>query len=242
MTLNQLLPFVSTVIMAVFAFEIFRRYLRRRAAYLLLWGIGITMFGIASFAEAYSAIAWNPAVFRAWYLFGALLVAAWLGQGTAYLLARRPYAHASMAALAALSLVAAWGTLTLSLNPAAFSTGVGLGEQYKHILSEGAWVRGLTPIFNIYGTIALVGGAIYSAWLFWRKKVLASRMWGNVLIALGVLVVASASTLTRFGIEQYLYLGELVAATLMFAGFLVASRRQPERQTQHAAESQPASG
>jgi len=38
-------------------------------------------------------------------------------------------------------------------------------------------------------------------------------------------LVASASTLARFGIGQYLYLGELLAAVLMFAGFLLAGRK-----------------
>jgi hypothetical protein len=74
----------------------------------------------------------------------------------------------------------------------------------------------------------LVGGAIYSAFLFWRKKTLLNRMWGNVLIATGALVIAFASTLTRFGIGDYLYVGELVSAALMFSGFLVATRRAPE--------------
>ncbi len=41
--------------------------------------------------------------FRLWYLFGAILVAAWLGQGTVYLLARRRIAYRCMAVLAVAS-------------------------------------------------------------------------------------------------------------------------------------------
>jgi len=43
---------------------------------------------------------------------------------------------------------------------------------------------------NIYGTLALVGGAIYSAYIFWRKRVLFHRMIGNILIAAGALAPA----------------------------------------------------
>ena len=52
---------------------------------------------------------------------------------------------------------------------------------------------------------------------------------GNILIAVGALVIGSASTLTRFGMGEYLYIGELIAATLMFAGFRLAGAPAPAR-------------
>jgi hypothetical protein len=103
-----------------------------------------------------------------------------------------------------------------------------LAEQYREIMPKGAWVRAMTPFFNIYGLIAIVGGAVYSAWLFWRKRALPNRMWGNILIAAGALVIALAGTLTRLGIGDFLYVGELVAASLMFTGFRLASRPAPQ--------------
>ena len=51
------------------------------------------------------------------------------------------------------------------------------------------------PFFNIYGLLTLVGGAIYSAYLFWRKRVLPNRVIGNILIAAGALLIGTASTL-----------------------------------------------
>ncbi len=55
---------------------------------------------------------------------------------------------------------------------------------------------------------------------------LPNRVLGNVLIAAGALFIGIASTLTRLGDGSYLYLGELIAAVLMFSGFLVAARPQ----------------
>ena len=232
MTANQVLPLLSSAIMLTFVIEVLRRWWRRRSPYLLVWAVGLTMFGVGSFAEVYSNADWNPAVFGAWYLFGAMLNAAWLGQGTVYLLARRPVAHATLGVLIAFPLVGLYGMTTMSLDASAFSTSSALSDQYRDILPEGAWVRGLTPLFNVYGLLTLVGGAIYSAWLFWRKGVLQNRMWGCILIAVGAIAVGSASALTRLGIGDYLYLGELMAAILIFAGFIRTTRpaTQPVRE------------
>jgi hypothetical protein len=95
-------------------------------------------------------------------------------------------------------------------------------------------VRLTTPFFNIYGLFALVGGALWSAYLFWRKRVLPNRVLANVLIAAGALLIGTASTLTRLGYGQYLYIGELLSAVLMFSGFLMSARPQPVEQSESA--------
>lgn len=225
MTVNETLPFISSAIMLAFVAVVLRRWWRRKSPHMLVWGIGLSFFGVGTLMEAYSALAWNDAAFRAWYLFGAMLTAAWIGQGSVYLLARRPIPHATLAVLTVVSLVSLYGMATLTLDSTAASTELSLSEQYRDIM-PGTWVRfPTTMILNLYGTLALVGGALYSAWLFWRKRVLQGRMWGNILIATGALSTASAGTLSRLGYGEYLYLSELVAAVLMFAGFIVASQR-----------------
>ncbi|MQC27240.1 MAG: hypothetical protein DWG76_07315 [Chloroflexi bacterium] len=89
MSLNLILPFISSAIMLVFVILVFKRYAQSRKSYFLFWGIGLAMFGIGSFAEAYLALAWNKWVFFSWYLFGAALNAAWIGHGTLNLLVRK---------------------------------------------------------------------------------------------------------------------------------------------------------
>lgn len=281
----QGIPVASSIIILVFAVLVFRRYRVRRGRHLLIWGAGLLMFGIAGVAEAYSAYAWHPVVFRLWYLGGAVLSAAWIGQGTVHLLAgvrlpnllvalifgygaasaifialARPLglAAGTVGALIAFtglifgaafqrrvvrrwnsqalasgltwvllagSLAAASLVASMPLNASAFDPAATLSAQYREILPPGAAIRRLTPVFNIYGTIALVGGALYSAWLLWRKEIAPHRVIGNILIALGAFVIAGASTLVRLGLADYLYLGELLAAALMFAGFLLATAK-----------------
>lgn len=259
MSINQILPFISTLIMLGFTIYVLQRYVVRRAPNFLFWGIGLAFFGAGSFAEAFLSLAWNRWVFFAWYLFGAALNAAWIGHGTLVLLVRKPWVKVVTGILVVGSLFATYLMLQAmpKLDVAAFTTSRPISEQYgTKVLAPGATapagaqaatitvngqpetvVRGLlplgspvrltTPFFNIYGLLTLVGGAIWSAYLFWRKRVLPNRVIGNVLIAAGALLIGSASTLTRLGYGQFLYLGELLSAILMFAGFRFAARPQP---------------
>ncbi len=57
------------------------------------------------------------------------------------------------------------------------------------------------------------------------------------MIAAGALLIGAASTLTRMGYGQFLYLGKLLSAILMFAGFQIASRPEvaPGQVTEAAA-------
>ncbi|HET6781744.1 MAG TPA: hypothetical protein VFH67_06585 [bacterium] len=224
--MTQYLPMASAVIIVVFAALVFRRYLQRGGAHLLLWGIGLSMFGVGSLTEAYSTVAWHPSVFRLWYLTGAILNAAWLGHGTVFLLSRRRRtARALLALLIVGSMIATWLIFTTPLNAARFNSQETLSAQYREILPLGAPVRRLTPIFNIYGLLTLVGGALYSAWLLWRKEIVPNRVLGNLLIAVGALALGFASVLVRLGLGDFLYVAEMIAAIFMFGGFLLATSR-----------------
>ncbi len=234
-TLNFILPFLSTAIMLTFTVWVLQRYLVRRKLHFLFWGIGLAMFGAGSFGEVFLSLGWNRWVFFSWYLFGAALNAAWIGHGTVYLLFRKRWVHVLTLILVIGSLIATSMMLQIMprLDTASFTPTLPISEQYRDIMpaiADGATVRLTTPFFNIYGLLTLVGGAIWSAYLFWRKRVMPNRVVGNVLIAAGALSIGFASTLTRLGIGSYLYLGELIAAALMFAGFMIAARPQPQEE------------
>ncbi|HUH96238.1 MAG TPA: hypothetical protein VLZ89_02695 [Anaerolineales bacterium] len=237
MSINQILPFISTAIMLGFTVYVFQRYFVRRAPHFLFWGIGLAMFGAGSFSEVYLSLGWSRAVFVIWYLFGAILNPAWIGQGTLYLLVRRRWVHVVSGILILASLVSAGLMLSIPINDSSFHLGTPISQQYRAIIPPASFNLILIPtiIFGTAGLVLLVGGALYSAFLFWRKHVLPNRVIGNVLIAVGALSVATASELTHLGYGQFLYLGELLAAVLMFVGFLTAARPQPDEIAQPAA-------
>ncbi|NUQ38740.1 MAG: hypothetical protein HUU23_13295 [Caldilineales bacterium] len=230
--LSGLLPLLSALISFVFAYFVFQRWRGRKRLYLLFWGIGLLLYGIGGAAEAYyGLIGWSPWVFRLWYLCGAVLVAAWLGQGTVFLLMRRQVAWALFALLAAGSVYAAYKVFTATLDPGLMIA----GELSGHAITSSG-VRILTPFFNLYGTVMLVGGAVYSAWIFWRKRVLLNRTIGNIFIAAGALAPAFGGAFQRAGMPIVLYLGELLGAVLMFTGFVYATRKVDEEKEQRRLE------
>jgi hypothetical protein len=108
-----------------------------------------------------------------------------------------------------------------------FATSQPISEQYKEILTRSGPTILLTILLNLYGTLGLVGGALYSAYLFWRKRVLANRLVGNILIAAGALMPATAGTFVQAGLVDWLYISELLGAILMFAGFIQATVSKP---------------
>jgi hypothetical protein len=234
MSITQILPFISTAIMLGFTIYVLERFAVRRQLHFLFWGIGLAMFGIGSFAESYLALAWSRPIFISWYLFGAILNPSWLGMGTLYLLVRRRWVHFASGLLILASLASTALMLSIPIHSDKFQLGTPISMQYKAIIPPDAFKLILIPtiIFGVVGLVLLVGGALYSAFLFWRKRVLPNRVIGNVLIAVGALSVASASELTGLGYGQYLYLGELAAAILMFVGFRFAARPQPEEARQ----------
>jgi hypothetical protein len=227
--LNTLLPLTASVISFIFAIIVFKRYLNRRGPHLLLWGIGLVFYGIGGFCEFYyGAFGWNSLIFRLWYLCGAILVAAWLGQGTVYLLAKRRLANILMVLLALGSLYAAIRVFTAQLDPTLMTTSLHTGSELSGSAILNDSIRLITPFFNIYGTVTLVGGALYSAWIFWRKRVLLHRTIGNLLIAVGALVPAFGGAFSRFGISGALYWSELIGVILIFIGFIRATTPMEE--------------
>ncbi|GAB4473044.1 MAG: hypothetical protein Kow0088_08040 [Anaerolineales bacterium] len=218
------LPFIASLVSFTFAVFVFKRYQQRKGTHLLFWGIGLIFYGIGGFCEGYySAFGWNPLIYRLWYLFGAILVAAWLGQGTVFLLAKTNWARITFILLLLGSSYGAVRVFTAQLDPSLLTTSAHTGSELSGHAIVTSGVRTLTPLFNLYGTITLVGGAIYSAWLFWRKRVLLHRTIGNILIAVGAMAPAFGGTFSRLGIPGALYLSELIGVILMFAGFIRAT-------------------
>ena len=221
------IPILSTLVTFAFAVAVFTRYLRRHGPHLLMWSIGLAFFGLGTLAEVWLAFSFNGMVLKLWYLCGAMLTAAWLGQGTIHLLVRkRGIAWIMTGILVAVSLLAATLILSASLTAAAttYHTTQAISSQYKDILTRAGLTIALTIILNIYGTLTLVGGAVYSAILFFRKHVLVERMIGNVLIAIGALAPAMAGSFVGMGLPDLLYLSELIGVILMYIGFVQATK------------------
>lgn len=228
MSLVRLLPFASTVVVFVFALLVLRRYAQRGGMHLLMWGIGLTLYGLGTFAEAYLAFGYSPFILHMWYLFGAILNPAWLGQGTIYLLVRRQnLANILLAIVIVASLFTLVKIYSLPTHDALYNVNLPVSAQYKNVMERDALTGALLGIFAGYGTLALVGGALYSAYIFWRKRIMPQRVIGNVLIAAGALSPALGGVLVTRGLGDYLFVSELLGAIIMFIGFRLTTTQQP---------------
>lgn len=228
MNILMILPVFSTIITFIFAFAVLNRYRTRRGTYLLLWGIGLVLYGLGTGSEVFLSFRYSELVLKLWYLTGAMLTAAWLGQGTIHLLVRRRGIAPTLTAILFLvSLLSIVLVFTAPTTAVVYDTAMPASVQYKEILVRSGAITALTIVLNIYGTLGLVGGALYSAYLFWRKQVLFDRMIGNVLIAAGALMPAMAGSFVKAGLADWLYLSELLGAALMYLGFLRATSGKP---------------
>ncbi len=223
------IPYLSTLITFVFTFAVYNRYRQRGGTHLLLWALGLLFYGIGTLSEVILSLSFNAFVLKIWYLTGAMLTAAWLGMGTVHLLIRKgKTAQVTTWILAIVSLLAFLLVLIAPTLSSSYNVTVPASEQYKNILTRNGLTILLTILLNIYGTLTLIGGAIYSAFLFWRRKILANRVFGNILIATGALSPALGGTLLKAGYADMLYISEFIGAILMFIGFIVSTSGKPE--------------
>lgn len=242
--LSLIVSTIGTLVTGVFTAMVFRRWLAKRregkpAPHLLAWSIGLTMFFLGLLSQVVLYFVWSPFFFSLWYWSGGLMVAPWLGQGTLYLLLRKGnIARNIQMVLILVTLMTLPMTFMTQFRPENWEPGADMTEIYRDvtgadgtIIRDGIFpassrgtVRFFSPIMNIWGTIALVGGAIYSAVLFRRKQIMRDRMVGNLLIAAGGLLPAFGGALIRLGDPSFKYFGEMTGAVLIFAGFMLASR------------------
>lgn len=92
--MQALLPAVTSVLALVFALMLVDQWRERRHGFQLVWALGMLWYGLGSGAEALAVVGgWNEALYRTWYLTGAVWTAAWLGLGTAFLLGRTRFGY-----------------------------------------------------------------------------------------------------------------------------------------------------
>jgi hypothetical protein len=92
MNANILLPLLTSILSALFAAVLLRRFAVRRGPHLLVWTLGLVWYAISAATEAIGgAFGWSVPLYRWWYLTGAVGVAAYLGAGTVYLHPERSF-------------------------------------------------------------------------------------------------------------------------------------------------------
>ena len=231
-TFVHYIPIATTLLSALFAPIIFKRWRQRKPApHLLWWAMGIAMYGVGTFTESFTTLfGWNEVVFRSWYISGALLGGAPLAQGTVYLMYSRKTANLMAAALVTVIMAA---SVVVILSPIDFSA----VEPHRLTGRVMEWrqARLFSPFINTYAAIFLIGGAILSAWRFRADRSARHRFIGNCYIAVGALLPGIGGMATRMGHTEVLYVMELIGIVLIWIGYTYnvrpGARGAPEMET-----------
>lgn len=92
--MNGLFSGLTALLAVVFAVALLRQWRERRGAFRLAWAVGLACYGLGAAAELLAATGgWSGPLAEIWYFTGALGTAAWLGLGTALLLARTRFGY-----------------------------------------------------------------------------------------------------------------------------------------------------
>ncbi len=192
-------PFVSLAMSVVFAILLFRKSKMGKSMPHLLWAVALALLSAAFLMESIAELyGWGDSVYRIYY-------------------AATPPAVGLMGA-GSLLLISSWGNILtryslavgvlLALAAASAVLGAPLGPNGSAMPS---YVRLLSPLLTIPGSIALIGSAVLG---MLRKT---ANRW-VLLIALGGIAFASAG---RLGPP---YAMELLGLSFLFAGFLLTKR------------------
>jgi hypothetical protein len=210
-----MLPLITTFVSGAFALVVALRYVRKRRPSHLAWAVGLLLFAVAAFngflARSGGA---TETEYRLFYLFGAIANVAWLALGTVFIVAPR-YGRMALAAVAALTAVA---TYAVFATPVDLAVAVDTGRGFP----DGSLPRILAAIGSGGGSIVLIGGALWSAWVFLRRRDQGRRALANVIIAVGVFIAAAGGTVAFTGASGVLELTNLLGVSVMFVGFLLA--------------------
>ncbi|MGB4440866.1 MAG: hypothetical protein WBJ62_01405 [Coriobacteriia bacterium] len=215
-------PLATGVIGFVYVGLLLAQWFRRRKPHQLAWAVGFAFYAVAAVMEAYSEFTgtWDPTVYRFYIVLAASMVG-FLGLGTLYLITKkRTLPTIYLAFVLGCLAVFLYGVFTTELIEGNLVAGITVGGT---ALGEGrSFPRVMSLPFNITGTLLLLGGSTWSIIKFWPKKEYRYRVWANVLIIVGTLIIAGAGSMARAGQTVGLYPAEMVASAVLLAGFLLA--------------------
>lgn len=215
-------PLATGLIGFVYVGLLLAQWAKRRKPHQLAWSTGFLFYAVAALMEAYSEYTgtWDPTVYRFYIVMAASMVG-FLGLGTLYLITKKRllptlYLVFVLACLA----VFLYGVFTTELIEENLIAGITVGG--SALGAGSSFPRVMSLPFNITGTLLLLGGSAWSIIKFWPKKEYRYRVWANVLIILGTLIIAGAGSMARAGQTVGLYPAEMVASAVLLAGFLLA--------------------
>lgn len=218
-----LYPLIVAAVTLVFAVMLYGQYRARGKPHQLYWFLSMAQGCAASVAYILAVQGTSAFFFKLYYLFGALMVAAYLGLGSVHLVAPGRVARWSTNLVLAFTVLGAAGILLAPVDAEALRALAATIDSGRGVLgNKGLWLAQLI-VMNLFGTLAVVLPALYSALQLAKKQAPGGYVLGNVLIALGVLFIGGGGTAARLGAGGF-WKSMAIGYIIAFLGFLAISR------------------
>jgi hypothetical protein len=222
--LFELLAALCAGVAALFLFD---QHLYRPRPYKLAWTLGLFCYVIAAGAAFVGEWrGWSAPTYSAWYYFGGILTAAYLGLGSLFLLGPRWLARIVAVVMVALSLYAAARILLYPIPQATLAAiSSATTAQITNVRDFSVFpadVRAIAVVMNITGATLLFGGAAWSAWSLWRRHGPRYRLVSMALLALGAVFPSILTGAQALGYSAAAALGEFLGAVCLLAGLLIS--------------------
>jgi hypothetical protein len=222
----------ATLVAVGFALSTLDRWLRRRRPHDLAWSASLALFALGAGALWWAETrGWSLATFRVFYLAGAVLNVPWLALGTVYLVAGRTIGDRVRWWLVLLTGLSTGVVLFAPTRTTVAGTDLPTGKDVF-----GVAPRVLAAVGSGVAALVIIAGALWSVYRLVRRREPALQgvrrtasspaqlVVGNLLIALGTIVLSASGTVAgRLGKDTAFSLTLLVGIVVLFAGFLVAS-------------------
>lgn len=216
-------PLAAAFVSLAFAVLLGRQFLARRRSYQAVWAVALLMYAAASFALFLGVRGgWSTSEYRTYWLFGAVLNVPYLALGESYLLFRNRRVTTPILLVVLFATAFATSrirTATIVLGPLAKNL-----PQGKDVWAKDTFALDLARFYAIPTYAMLVVGTLWSAWRMRGAPELRYRFFGTLGIASGATVVAAGSAFALTGNFVGFSLTLSLGITVMFWGFVRASR------------------
>lgn len=217
----MLYPSIVALVALVFTVALVGQYRARRKAHQLLWAIALAL-GFLGAAGYLAALRGSAAGFRLYYLAGALWMAPVMGLGSVYL-HYGPDRSRWVAALVVLTgVVASVGVMGAPLDGEALARLDGGPGQ--DVLDLAGLPLAALILSNTFGVVAVAALAIRSALRSRYTPDGKGFTVGNLLLALGVILLGMAGSLARLGVPGTFWIMMALGFLILYGGFATINR------------------
>ena len=218
--MDSVLALVAALAATLFALDLWRDYRNRPRPHIAAYGVGITMFAIATWALLYGLTAgWTGFSYRVFYLFGAVLNIPFLALGSMFLVVGKRSGNVMLIILGAIAAISTTLVATVPFRQALPGDGIP-----HDMFASGFGPRLFAIIGGAAGATILIALALVSVVRFWRSN--RAVVWGSALIVAGTVAAAWGGTGLALGEASGFAVSLFIAVTLIWAGYRVASGKR----------------